>query len=256
MLAALTVVIGLAVAPAARATFATTYYTGTSPHQQVRLWEDGPAQDVLIAPKYGGSPALTEDEPGAQRIDIYESADSFDRNPVPPAGTAGCWTPSAQHAQCLADPQQQATWRNSSCSFPPGCTGPGASGLLQGVWANLQGGTVRYRDSADGEPVNHHIVVGAAVADRTVTLTSARTVDYRDMSGTGRDHVTLRLETHDLRDYLFEGDSQLSLGGGDDDADTVDAAHQGIACGGGTDTIVVGPEDSYAADCENVTVSS
>src|SRR4051812_32444438 len=72
-LAAIAVAATFAAAPAARASFAFVD-EGHDGHLLIVLWETGPAQDVTIDPSVPGNPALTADAPGAQRVDITDTA--------------------------------------------------------------------------------------------------------------------------------------------------------------------------------------
>jgi hypothetical protein len=248
-LAAIAVAATFAAAPAARASFAFVD-EGHDGHLLIVLWETGPAQDVTIDPSVPGNPALTADAPGAQRVDITDTADSFDFSPYPEP--PNCWTPSTHHTQCLADPQKQAAWRTSTCYYPPGCTGPGPSGLLAELTADLPGNDVRLRDDPDGVPIDLNVNPTNANGTRTVTLSSARFVNYDDSYG-GRDRVFLHLKQHTPRPELHEfAQSQISTGPGDDLVRSRDDAQEWIGCGEGNDVVVAGPEDTVSADCENV----
>jgi hypothetical protein len=233
---------------------ATTAFTEYGKDQQKRVWvySDGPRQDITIDPSGHGNPLLTGDQPGAQRIDILDDADSFDSVPVPEA--PGCWTPSAHHAQCFGDPQQQAQWRTSQCSFPPGCDWPGASGLLVSLTAQPRGDDVRLRDTPGSEPIDVKVYPTNPNGTRTVTLSSARFVDYEDQYG-GRDRVFLHLKGYTPLPELGEYSqtvNQIFTGAGDDFVWSRDGTHEGIDCGDGQDVVVAGPEDYVNPSCESV----
>lgn len=248
-LAALVVAGTFVAAPAAHASFAFVN-EGHDGNPLIVLWETGPKQDVTIDPSIPGNPALTDDQPGAQRVDITDTADSFDFQPAPEA--PGCWTPSTHRTQCLADPQKQAEWHTSTCNFPPGCTGPGPTGLLAQLTADLAGSDVHLRDDPDGVPIDINVRPTNANGTRTVSLSSARQVDYVDSVG-GTDRVFLRLKPYVPNPLLHESShSQVSTGPGDDLVKSRDGTPQSISCGDGNDTVVAGTEDTVGADCETV----
>jgi hypothetical protein len=221
----------------------------------VRYWATGPAQDVTIDAKYPGNPALTGDEPGAQRIDYSDAAERVRATEV--AGTtvpfpepAGCSNVTEHTAFCLADPQKEAEWRTSTCYFPPGCTGPGPSGLLIEAISSLYGSSVKVRDTQGAEPIDERLNLYGGGTHQT-TLWSARGLEYNSW-GDATDRVFLHLQPLPLR--VTWRPRSVDTGPGDDFVFARDGTPEYINCGDGTDTVIAGPEDTVNADCENVFV--
>jgi hypothetical protein len=105
-----------------------------------------------------GVPALTGDSPGAQEIDITDTADTFKGyQATPPVPDAGCVIVSAHEARCYASRSEQLGWRASHCNFPPGCTGPGPSGLLDMFVASLSGQRTNYQDTPGSTPIQQSV---------------------------------------------------------------------------------------------------
>lgn len=214
----------------------------------VAYWGDSAVEDVTVRVTGRGAPALTGDMPGAQRIAVTDPENTYSDYLAPTPGVPGqrdCHVDTAHSGHCDADWSQQVGWRTSECSYPPGCTGPGATGLL--LWLNmeLRGTSVRLRDVAGDTPVAWSVGTGLARpgGSHDVELWSAASLRY-----TGSESSTDRVVLHP-----GVGASNVSLGPGDDTADTRNGAADTVTCGDGNDTVQADASDSVAADCETVT---
>lgn len=215
----------------------------------VRYFSLGSANDVTFDAKYPGNPVLTADEPGVQRIDVSDARDTVSAfwgaggTPAP-----GCSNASDHSGFCLADPQEEAAWRTSTCYYPPGCTGPGPSGLLTAMYVTLWGTDVKLRDTRDAVAIDENISLPGDGSHET-TLWSALGVNYR-ATGNASDRVILRLRPLPLRGP--SNTRSVDTGPGNDFVFARDGTPESIGCGDGNDSVIAGAEDTVAADCENV----
>ncbi|HEV3230097.1 MAG TPA: hypothetical protein VGY97_11520, partial [Solirubrobacteraceae bacterium] len=153
-----TVGVALAAPAGARADAYVLMQYGLDGKFRVTYSGEGPSQDVTVNMIGQGVPALTGDSPGAQEIDITDTADTFKGyQATPPVPDAGCVIVSAHEARCYASRSEQLGWRASHCNFPPGCTGPGPSGLLDMFVASLSGQRTNYQDTPGSTPIQQSV---------------------------------------------------------------------------------------------------
>jgi hypothetical protein len=249
MVGAALVVAGLAVPATAEANSLLMMQRDLRDQIGVAYWGDGSTENVTVGVNGRGVPALTGNEPGAQRITVTDPQDGYsDFSALSPAAVPGqrnCHADSPHSGHCDSDWVQQAGWQTSQCNYPPGCTGPGATGLLRWLNMELRGTTMSLRDVPGDMPIPWSVGARTGGGAHNVELWSAESLNYV-ASADSSDHVVL---------HLGVGASTLSLGPGDDTANTRNGATDTVNCGDGNDSVQADAGDGVAADCETVTTS-
>lgn len=206
----------------------------------------GAGSSVTLRVLGKGNPLLTGDNPGAQRVEVSDPDQPITAEIETP-GTGWCIADSTHRAHCDSDWYEQANYNTSSCYYPPGCTGPGPTGLI--LWFAVDFSTAHgsLHDVAGDTPLPVTVDnTNTTAGTRDVELWSAESLTYRFLPGynaANTDRVVI---------HPGVGASTIDLGPGDDMADTRNGVADSVTCGDGDDTVRADSADSVAADCETV----
>jgi hypothetical protein len=197
----------------------------------------GPSQDVTVNAIGHGDPNLTGDSPGAQEIDITDTADTIQVSGL--AGVdGGCVAVSSHQVRCYASRTRQLGWRTSHCSYPSDCTGPGPTGLLDEVDSVTHGQNGNFQDTPGSTPIQEQVLDQGS---GDISLWSGR-VNRVELYGPNQ-RAALRPGS---------GATQAVTGQGHVFLDARNGQANSIYCGSGQSLILTDQQSYVAPSCTNV----